>query len=89
MIWLMAKNIKIGLALVDDQKMRTLNKKYRGQDKAVSVLAFPYNDELPDGTLFLGEIVVNVDQARTEDDILERIQHGAKNLLKGSNLPLK
>lgn len=81
------KSLKIGLALVDGQKMQELNKKYRKVAGPTDVLAFPYNDELPDGTLFLGEVVVNVDQVRTKTEILERIRHGAKNLLKDYETP--
>lgn len=76
------KNLKVGLAFVNDQKMRELNKKYRNVDEPTDVLSFPYNEDLPDGTYFLGEVIVNVDEVRGEEEILERITHGAKNLLK-------
>ncbi len=76
------KKLKVGLVFVDDEKMHKLNKNYRNVDKPTDVLAFPYNDDLPDGTHFLGEIVVNVDEVKGEEAVLERIVHGAKNLLK-------
>lgn len=76
------KNLKVGLAFVNDQKMRELNKKYRNVDEPTDVLSFPYNEDLPDGTYFLGEVIVNVDEVKGEEEILERITHGAKNLLK-------
>ena len=76
------KSVKIGLAFVGDKKMHELNKKYRKVDEPTDVLAFPYNEDLPNGTYFLGEIVVNLDQVKGEKAILERIMHGAKNLLK-------
>lgn len=76
------KNLKVGLAFVGDKKMQELNKTYRGVDAPTDVLAFPYNEDLPEGTRFLGEIVVNVDEVRGKEAILERIVHGAKNLLK-------
>lgn len=82
MITRVRKILKIGLAFVSDQKMQELNKKHRHVDEATDVLAFPYNDELPDGTLFLGEIVINGDQAKSKGEILELIRHGAENLLK-------
>ncbi len=76
------KNLKIGIAFVDDKKMQELNKKYRNVDEPTDVLSFPFNEGLPDGTYFLGEIVVNVDEVKGKEAILERIVHGAKNLLK-------
>jgi len=76
------KRVKIGLVFVGDKKMQELNKKYRKVDEPTDVLAFPFNEDLPDGTYFLGEIVVNVDEVRGEEGILERIMHGAKNLLE-------
>lgn len=79
------KNLKIGLAFVDDGKMRELNKKYRRVDEPTDVLSFPFNEDLPDGTYFLGEIVINGDQVRSKEEILELIRHGAKNLLKSVN----
>ena len=75
------KNIKVGLAFVNNKKMQELNKKYRKVDEPTDVLAFPYNEDLPDGMYFLGEIVVNLDQVKGEEAILERIVHGARNLL--------
>lgn len=76
------KKLKVGLAFVGDGKMQELNKTYRKVDEPTDVLAFPYNEDLPEGTLFLGEIVVNLDEVKGKEAILERIMHGAKNLLK-------
>ena len=79
------KNLKIGLAFVDDKKMQELNKTYRDVDAPTDVLSFPYNEDLMEGMYFLGEIVVNLDQVKGKEDILERIVHGANDLLKGVN----
>lgn len=76
------KNLKVGLAFVNDKKMQELNKTYRGMDGPTDVLAFPYHEDLPEGTYFLGEIVVNLDEVRGKEAVLERIVHGAKNLLR-------
>jgi len=75
-------DLKVGLAFVGDTKIQELNKKYRKIDEPTDVLAFPHNEDLPDGTYFLGEIVVNLDEVGGKEAILERIVHGAKNLLK-------
>jgi len=76
------KNLKIGLVFVDDKKMRELNKKYRQLDAPTDVLSFPFNDKLPEGVYFLGEIVINLDEVETKEEILERVVHGAENLLR-------
>jgi probable rRNA maturation factor len=79
------KNLKIDLALIDDGKMQDLNKEYRKVDESTDVLSFPYNDDLPDGTYFLGEIVVNTEQTESEEDLIEKFVHGLKSLLKEKN----
>ena len=79
-------NLKVGLAFVNDTKMQELNKKYRKVDKPADVLSFPFNEDLPEGTYFLGEVVINLDQVKGKEDILRRIMHGVKNLLKSSNV---
>jgi len=79
------KNLKIGLAFVNDKKMRELNKKYRGVDESTDVLSFPFNEDLPEGVYFLGEVVVNVDEVKTREEVLERVVHGVKSLLKSVN----
>ena len=76
------KRLKIGLAFVNDKKMRELNKKYRNVDEPTDVLSFPFNEDLPEGVYFLGEVVVNVDEVKGEEEILERLVHGASNLLE-------
>jgi len=80
------KKLKIGLAFVGDRKMQELNKKYRKVDEPTDVLSFPYNEDLPDGTYFLGEIVVNLDEVKGREAILERIVHGARNLLREAKI---
>jgi len=76
------KNLKVGVVFVDDKKMQELNKNYRKVDEPTDVLSFPFNEDLPEGVYFLGEIVVNLDEVRGEEEVLERLEHGARNLLK-------
>jgi rRNA maturation RNase YbeY len=78
-------DLRIGMALVDNKKMRELNKNYRKVDEPTDVLSFPYNEDLPEGVYFLGEIVVNVDEVKTKEEIIERVVHGAKDLLESVN----
>lgn len=51
-----------GVAIVSDGTMRTLNRRYRGKDRATDVLSFPHRmgsrgSGTPDGA-FLGDIVI-------------------------------
>jgi len=76
------KRLKIGLVFTGDKKMRELNKKYRDVDEPTDVLSFPFNEDLPEGVYFLGEIVVNVDQTENENELIEKFVHGLRNLLR-------
>lgn len=84
------KDVKISVALVNDSLMKKLNKEYRGKDKTVDVLSFNMDEELPDGIYNLGEVVINLDQARKQakeyevelrDEIIRLVVHGVKSLL--------
>lgn len=50
----------VSLAIVADAKMRRLNNEYRGYDKTTDVLSFSGAKE----SKFLGEIVINIQEAR-------------------------
>jgi probable rRNA maturation factor len=52
---------EVGIALVSDARMRTLNKTYRGKDYATDVLSFPSEE---DGSL--GDIVIATGVARRQ-----------------------
>ena len=75
-------SLKVGVVFVDSNKMRELNQIYRGQDKAVKVLAFPFNEEEPEGIYFLGEIVINLEGIKNKKELKALIEHGVRNLLK-------
>ncbi len=47
-------------------KMRDLNRKYRGMDRATDVLSFGYPGERVHGFLFLGEIVIAPEMAQRQ-----------------------
>ena len=68
----------LGLELVGEGKMRTLNYAHRHLDEATDVLAFPIDehDELP-GPRELGDVFVCPDQA---DDVTEAAVHGTLHL---------
>lgn len=61
---------EISIALVDDEAMTALNRKFRRKSKTTDVLTFPaddsYNDPSQKGRRPLGDIVISVDQARRQ-----------------------
>jgi probable rRNA maturation factor len=71
-------NGHLGVELVGEGKMRTLNYAHRHVDEATDVIAFPIDegDELP-GPRELGDIFVCPDQA---SDVTEAVVHGTLHL---------
>ncbi len=85
-------NSEISIILVNDDKIRKLNKEYRGKDKATDVLAFPQDEEAlgDQGGPLLGDVVVSVETARRqarehylsdEEELILLVVHGALHLL--------
>ena len=69
----------IGLELVGEGRMRTLNYAHRGVDEATDVLAFPIDhpdDEAP-GPRELGDVFICPDRAT---DVIEAAVHGTLHL---------
>lgn len=86
----MKNNTVISVSIVGDSKIRKLNKKYLKRDYTTDVLSFNFDEEREDGTYFLGEIIVNKDQAARqsakynntlEQEISELVAHGVLHLL--------
>ena len=46
-----------------DQKIKELKHRYLGVDEPTDVLAFPFHEIWPDGTHYLGDIVISLDTA--------------------------
>lgn len=75
---------RISLAVIDDRRIRALNRKFLRHDYATDVLAF----KLDDG--FFGEVVVSATTARREarsrgigaqEELLRYVAHGVLHLL--------
>jgi len=75
----------ISLVLVDDKKIRRLNKQFRKKDKATDVLAFPFGEEG-----ILGDIAISVAMARRnakkfgvtyQQELKRLVVHGVLHLL--------
>lgn len=82
--------LHFSFSLIDDKKMRSLNKKHRGLDHPTDVLSFELNQKLPDGTKLMGDIVVDREQAArqakelghgVEEEIAFLVAHGALHLM--------
>ena len=55
------------LVLIGDERMRRLNRAFRGHDRPTDVLSFPARDgDFPDETEYLGDIVISVETARRQ-----------------------
>jgi probable rRNA maturation factor len=58
---------EVSIVFVDDDAMRSLNKRYRGKNKTTDVLTFPAeDDDSPNTSRQLGDIVISVDQAKRQ-----------------------
>ena len=59
-----AGSVEFSLLVADDERMRELNRTYRGMDKTTDVLSFPAQDFAPPEMVrHLGDIVISYEQA--------------------------
>lgn len=85
------KNSKINVHLVGDKEIQKLNKKHLGRDYQTDVLSFNIDEKLPDSKYYIGDIIVNIDQAKRQckeygntdykKEIAELVEHGVLHLL--------
>lgn len=86
--------VEISVAIVGDRKMRTLSKKYKGEDKTRNILSFSQSEgekmAVPAGKIRLGDIVISYpvvineasrDEVLVDDKIDELVMHGMTHLL--------
>jgi probable rRNA maturation factor len=83
-------NVFINITLVKDEKMLELNSQYKKKDYPTDVLSFNINEKMEDGKFYLGDVVVNIDQAQRQageygntlqQEISELAGHGILHLL--------
>ena len=66
------EDCEVSITFCDNEKIRELNSKFRGIDKATDVLSFPLFDEEGDDLFFpeidcmLGDIVISLEKARSQ-----------------------
>jgi rRNA maturation RNase YbeY len=85
------KNSKINVHLVGDDEIQKLNKQHMGKDYPTDVLSFNINEKLPDGEYYLGDIIVNIDEAERQmreygntdvrQEIAQLVEHGMLHLM--------
>lgn len=84
------EKIFISISIVDDKKMQELNKQYLDKDNPTDVLSFEIGESQEDGTFYLGDVIVNKEQAQRqtgdygnelEKEISELVEHGILHLL--------
>jgi probable rRNA maturation factor len=67
---------EVTLAFVGERAIQTLNRKWMKKNKPTDVLSFPLGEKGPDGTYYLGDIVIAVPvaarQARAKGHGLDR-----------------
>ena len=90
--------ITLTVRLVDEVHIQPLNREYLGKDAPTDVLSFPVHDfasgklpdTLPQGPILLGEVVVNLDQAKKQAassgqgssrEVQSLIEHGVRHLI--------
>ncbi|OGC47549.1 rRNA maturation RNase YbeY [candidate division WWE3 bacterium RIFCSPHIGHO2_01_FULL_42_13] len=85
----LASNTHVSISIVGDDEMRKLNKEHLGRDYATDVLSFNVEEQTEQG-FYLGDIVVNKDQAERqamefdnslEEEIAELVAHGMLHLM--------
>jgi probable rRNA maturation factor len=85
------KNSKIHIHFVGDKEIQELNKMHRGKDYPTDVLSFNIDDQLPNGEYYIGDIIINIDQAKRQMgeysnndvriELAELAEHGVLHLL--------
>jgi len=91
------RQVELGVALVDDDYIRDLNRRFRGQDRPTDVLAFPMREEVPAGDdedaagmFLLGDVVISLPTAlrqaaeyghSLEREVARLTAHGTLHLL--------
>ncbi len=81
---------EVHVLVTGDDRIRELNRVFRGRDAVTDVLSFPDGDRLPSGSVLLGEIAVSLDAARRQAldlghselrELEELVLHGALHLM--------
>jgi len=84
------KRTYISVTITDDSEVQLLNRKYLNKDYPTDVLSFNINEKMENGSEYLGDVIINIDQAKrqskkiengVEKEISELAAHGILHLL--------
>lgn len=85
------KGAKIEIHLVGDADIKKINKESRNKDYPTDVLSIEMDENTPDGIYYIGDILINIDQAKRQMkdydnqdvrlEIAELAAHGVLHLL--------
>jgi probable rRNA maturation factor len=68
----------LAIELVDSERIRELNREYRGRDEPTDVLSFPVDEAAPSaGPRELGDVIICPDHT---EDLTEAVVHGVLHL---------
>jgi len=79
----------VTIKLGGDEESQTLNREYRQKDYPTDVLSFPFDQELPEGGYYLGDIFISLPTAEKqaaensiplEQELLTLMVHGLLHL---------
>jgi probable rRNA maturation factor len=85
-----AEGAELTIALTDEAQIRALNREYRGIDATTDVLSFEMGEQMPDGSVYLGDVIIAVPvaqrQAETQGhdlmaELVLLVVHGVLHLL--------
>ena len=85
---------EVSVTLVDNERIKELNKEYRNKDSVTDVLSFPQYDDfddavIPTGFLPLGDIVISLEKAKEQGHaLLHSVFHEVAFLCVHSTLHL-
>lgn len=80
----------VQVSFVGDATIKDLNQKHRNKDYATDVLSFGIHEKTEEGKYYIGDVVVNIDQAERqaveygnnlEQEVSELVGHGVLHLL--------
>ena len=57
---------EVGVLVCDDATIRSLNRRFRGQDRPTDVLSFPSDFASPEGGSYFGDVAISLDTARVQ-----------------------
>lgn len=84
------QSLYISVTITDDETIRNMNKEYLKRDYTTDVLSFNIDENMPDGRYYLGDVVVNKEQAKRQakdyanteaQELAALVEHGVLHLL--------